>query len=77
MAAQSEIFWRATGQSNLAGRMEDCSSGQSAVVCEHENQTLEAFAAASQFVCQFELSSRARQNNSPLATAHDCETLNN
>ena len=30
--AESEKFWRATGQSNLADRTEDCSTGQSAVV---------------------------------------------
>ena len=30
--AKSEHFWRATGQSNLADRMEDCSIRQSAVV---------------------------------------------
>ena len=30
--AKSEKFWRATGQSNLADTMEDCSIGQSAVV---------------------------------------------
>ena len=30
--AKSKIFWRATGQSNLADRMEDCSTGQSAVM---------------------------------------------
>ena len=29
---KSEKFWRTTGQSNLADRMEDCSVGQSAVV---------------------------------------------
>ena len=37
-------FWRATGQSNLADRIEGCSTGQSAVVYEYENQ---AFVAAS------------------------------
>ena len=37
--AKSENFWRATGQSNLANRMEDCSTGQSAVVVsENENK---------------------------------------
>ena len=30
--AKSDKFWRATGQSNLADRIEDCSTGQSAVV---------------------------------------------
>ena len=30
--AKSEQFWRATGQSNLAGRMEDCSTSESVVV---------------------------------------------
>ena len=30
--AKREQFWRATGQSNLADRMENCSIGQSAVV---------------------------------------------
>ena len=30
--AKSESFWRATGQSNLADRMEDCFIGKSAVV---------------------------------------------
>ena len=30
--AKSEVFWRATGQSNLADRMEDYSTGRSAVV---------------------------------------------
>ena len=30
--AESEEFWQATGQSNLADRMEERSAGQSAVV---------------------------------------------
>lgn len=37
-------FWRATGQSNLADRIEGCSTGQSAVVYEYETQ---AFVPAS------------------------------
>ena len=30
--AKSEIFWQATGQSNLVDRMEDCSIDQSVIV---------------------------------------------
>ena len=30
--AKSEQFWRASGQSNLANRMQDCSTGESVVV---------------------------------------------
>ena len=41
----SQVFWRATRQSNLADRMEDSFIGRNAVLqlCEYENQTLEAF----------------------------------
>ena len=47
-SSRSEIFWWATGQSNLADRVDDCSIAQSAI----ENQTLEAFVVARQYVCQ-------------------------
>ena len=47
--ANNESSGGATEQSNLADRMEDCSTGQSAVVWA-QNQTLEAFVAASRSV---------------------------
>ena len=43
--AETEAFWQATGQSNLADRMEDRSIVQSAAVWVRLNQTLEAFVA--------------------------------
>ena len=44
--AKSEKLSQATGQTNLADRMEDCSIGQSAVLCiEYKKQTLKAFVA--------------------------------
>ena len=51
--AKSEKFWWVTGQSNLADRMEDCSTGQRAVV-EYENQTLEAYVAISCLYAKFD-----------------------
>ena len=42
-------------------------------LCEYENQTLEAFVAASCLYAKFDCPV-ARQNLSLLATAHDCET---
>ena len=42
-------------------------------LCEYENQTLEAFVAASCSYVKFDCAV-ARQNVSLLATAHDCET---
>ena len=48
-------FGVATGQSNVADRVEDCSTGQSAVVqYEYKNQTLEAFVAASCLSAKFD-----------------------
>ena len=47
--AKREKVLRTTGQSNLADRMVDCSTGQSAVVWV-QNQTLEAFVTASHSV---------------------------
>ena len=67
--ATSEKFWRATGQSNLADRMEDCSTGQNAVV---RNPNIGSFCYSQPFVPQAECAV-ARQNFSLLATAHDCE----
>ena len=61
-----------SGQSNLADRREGCSYGQSAVA-EYENQTLEAFAAASCSYAKYDCPV-ACQNFSLLATAHDCKT---
>ena len=49
--AKSEIFWRATGQSNLADRMEDCSIGQSAVVWVRK-PNFGSFCCGQPFVCQ-------------------------
>ena len=44
--AKSEKLSQATGQTNFADRMEDCSIGQSAVLCiEYKKQTLKAFVA--------------------------------
>ena len=62
-------FWRATGQSNLTDRMEDCSKVQS---WEYVNQTLQAFVAGSHLYTKFDCSV-AVQNFSLVATAHDCE----
>ena len=42
-------------------------------LCEYENQTLEAFLAASRLYSKFDCPV-ARQNLLLLATAHDCET---
>ena len=42
-------------------------------LCEHENQTLEAFAADSRLSAKFDCP-MARQNVSLLSTVHDCET---
>ena len=52
--ANSGKFWRASGQSNLANRMEDCSIGQSAwpQLCEYENQTFGSFCCGQPFVYQ-------------------------
>ena len=54
--------------------MEDCSIGQSAELCEYENQTLEAFVAARSLYAKFDCPV-APQNVSLLATAHDCGTI--
>ena len=53
--------------------MEDCSIDQLVQLCEYENQTLEAFVAASRSYAKFDCPV-ARQNFSLLPTAHDCET---
>ena len=42
-------------------------------LCEYENPTLEAFVAASRLCTKFDFPV-ARQDFSPLTTAHDCET---
>ena len=42
-------------------------------LCEYEKQTLQAFVAASRYVCQVWLSSGPTEFSSPLATAHDRE----
>ena len=52
-------FWWATGQSNLADRIEE--------------ETLEAFVVARHLYAKFDCPV-AHQNFSLLATAHDCET---
>ena len=44
-----------------------------AQLCEYENQTLEAFGAASRLYGKFDCPV-ARQKFSLLVTAHDCET---
>ena len=43
------------------------------LLCEYENQTLEAFVAASRSYVKYDCAV-AHQNFSLLATAHDCET---
>ena len=53
-------------------RMEDCYISQSTVVWD-ENQTFEAFVAASSLYAKFDCPV-ARQNLSLLDTAYDCET---
>ena len=71
----SQKFWRATRQSNLADRMEDSFIGRNTVLqfCEYENQTLQAFVPGT--IClQSLIVQVARQNYSLLVTAHDCET---
>ena len=71
----SQVFWRATRQSNLADRMEDSFIGRNTVLqlCEYENQTLEAFVPGT--ICMQSLIVQvARQIYSLLVTAHDCET---
>ena len=62
---------RATGQTNLTDRMEDCTIGQ-VQLCEHESQTLEAFVAASHLSAKFDCPV-AHHNFSFLATVHDYE----
>ena len=52
--------------------MEDASLAK-VQLCEYENQTLEAFVAASCLIAKFDCPV-ARQKFSLLATAHDCET---
>ena len=42
-------------------------------LCEYENQTMEAFVAASRSYVKYDCAV-ARQNFSVLATVHDCET---
>ena len=53
---QVHRFWRATGQSNLADRMEYCSTGQSAVVWVRK-PNFGSFCCCQPFVCQVWLSS--------------------
>ena len=53
---KSEKFWRATGQSKLAGRMENCSIGQSAVVWVRKANTGSS-CCCQPFVCEVWLSS--------------------
>ena len=60
--ARGETFWRVTGRSNLADRMEDCSTGQSAVVWVRKPNF-------GSFCC-----GQPCHNFSLVATAHDCET---
>ena len=50
------MHWRATGQSNLADRMEDCSTGQSAVVWVRKTN-FGSFCCSQPFVRQVWLSS--------------------
>ena len=72
VVAKSGKFWRAaTGQPNLANRMEDCSTGHSTVV-QYVNQTLEVFVAVSHLYAKFDCPV-AHLNFSLLDTT-DCET---
>ena len=48
--AESEEFWQATGQSNLADRMEDRSAGQSAVVRVRKLPNFGSFCCGQPFV---------------------------
>ena len=63
----------ATGQSNLADRMEDCSTGQSAVRAKVQLWENQAFVAGSSLHAKFNCPVVC-QNFSLLATVHDCET---
>ena len=67
-------FWQATGQSNLAGKMEDCSIGQTAVLRD-QKQNFGRFCCSQLFDCTKFDCPMARQSFSLLATAHDCERL--
>ena len=60
---ESEKFWQATGQSNLADRMEDCFIGHSAVMWVQKPN----------FGSQVWISS-GHQNFKLLVAAHDCDT---
>ena len=62
--ADSEETWQTKWRTTTLAKME---------MCEYENQTLEAFAAASRLYAKFDCPV-ARQDCSLLATAHDCET---
>ena len=53
--AKSDKFWRATGQSNLADRMEDCPIGQSAAMWVRKQNFLR-FCCGQPLVCQVWLS---------------------
>ena len=69
---KSGIFWRATGQSNSANRMKNCSIGQGAVVWVRK-PNFGSFWCVSRLFAKFDCPV-ARQNFPLLATAHDCET---
>ena len=66
--AKRENFWRATGQSNLADRMEDFFTGQNAAEWRRK-PNFGIFGCGQPFECQIWLSIV-----SLLVTAHDCDT---
>ena len=65
--AKNEKFWPATGQSNFADRIKDCSIGQSAVVWVWKLNFVVASCLSAKFECP-----EARQNF--FTTVHDCAT---
>ena len=70
--AKSEKSWHATGQLNCQTEWKTAPLAK-VQLCEHENQTLKFFFAASRLYAKFNCPV-ARQNVSPITTAHDCET---
>ena len=69
----SEKFWWVTGQTNLADRMEDCSTGQSAAVWVWK-PNFGSFCCGQPFEYKLWLSGgKSEFLMFTVATAHDCE----
>ena len=72
--SKSGKFWRATGQSNLANRMKNCSTGQSALSSCVSTKTKLWKLLVRSVVCKPSLIIQWPARIFPLlATAHDCE----